>query len=326
MCRRRPLAARLPPGEKRREVVRVDADCRGDADRGKLAALDHRVHRRAADPEALGHLLDGEEALGQDQAALRAPYRHPIRRVSCFVGRDTGWTGSPLTPGDVHCIRDLPRRCHASREPYSRFGTKGSQVQILSPRLSKPCGSLGNHRASCFRPPPPTPSAPRLLHGEQKSPRQAPAALRVQVLAAVEERDRLRLRCRREVHVPLRGADLLVPGQVLDGLRRRAGHRQPRAAPGSLGRVRSPERLHASHGATLRSRLFRPEEQGDHLRRCSQPPPPLAETQSIGYALAASPQRCGWRSSSSSVYQSGPRPGTAPSHHRESARHPRCSW
>jgi hypothetical protein len=46
----------------------VDADRRRDADGGKLAALDHRVDRRAADAEALGHLADREELLREHDA------------------------------------------------------------------------------------------------------------------------------------------------------------------------------------------------------------------------------------------------------------------
>ena len=45
----------------------------------------------------------------------------------------------------------------------------------------------------------------------------------------IEQLDR-RLACRRrQVHVPLRRAQVLVPGELLDGLRRGAAHRGPRA-------------------------------------------------------------------------------------------------
>ena len=45
----------------------------------------------------------------------------------------------------------------------------------------------------------------------------------------IQEPDRTLDRCRAEVHVALRGREILVPGQFLDGPRRGAPHRQVRA-------------------------------------------------------------------------------------------------
>jgi hypothetical protein len=62
------LTSSMTTGDQDQEVAGVDADGRPDADVRKLAALDHRVDRRAADAEPLGHLADGEELLREHDA------------------------------------------------------------------------------------------------------------------------------------------------------------------------------------------------------------------------------------------------------------------
>ena len=69
----------------------------------------------------------------------------------------------------------------------------------------------------------------------------------------IEQPDR-RLACRRrQVHVPLRRAQVLVPGELLDRLRRSAAHRQARAE-GMAEDVQPAERLGGRHrGRTSRT-------------------------------------------------------------------------
>jgi hypothetical protein len=90
------LTGLLPsePRDEGHEVGGMDPYCSADSDVRKLAALDHRVDRRATDAEPGGDLADGQKPLGEGDAVSAAPYDRPIRRVFCFVGRRTGGRGS----------------------------------------------------------------------------------------------------------------------------------------------------------------------------------------------------------------------------------------
>ena len=68
--------------------------------------------------------------------------------------------------------------------------------------------------------------------------------LGLEVLPPVQQRDGLRLGRRAEMHVALGGGDLLVAGQLLDGLGGRTGHRQP-GAEGVAEDVDAPRDLQA---------------------------------------------------------------------------------
>ena len=124
---------RLPRVEARRSQRLVrNADGVRDPQHGQGPSLDQAVHRGARDPEPGGHFTNGQQST------------HRVMHHECTKRRRNRWkrchgmrSCATSDPSVVHGIRAQVNRYHAVRIGIRPFGTKGSQVQILSPRPSK---------------------------------------------------------------------------------------------------------------------------------------------------------------------------------------------
>ena len=91
------------------------------------------VHRRPAKTEALGHLAHGQQLLGKLHEARG--HRGDKRLLVWGGNGSIPCIGSVLASNDVDYLIVADTRCQTIRVRRGQFGTKGSQVQILSPRL-----------------------------------------------------------------------------------------------------------------------------------------------------------------------------------------------
>jgi hypothetical protein len=108
-----------------------NADGVRDSQHRQGPGLDQPVHRGARHPEPVGNLTDGQQLA------------HCVMHHQCTKRRRNRWkrchrmrSCATFDPNVVEGIRSQVTRYHAVRIGIRPFGTKGSQVQILSPRPS----------------------------------------------------------------------------------------------------------------------------------------------------------------------------------------------
>ncbi len=124
------------------EVLRADAAHRAEQDVPQPARVDVAVDGRGAEPQSLRDQPHGQEVFGTEVVCPPQIRRNLVREHVSI--RSIGWIPWQAFDGcqwaTPNVVEGLPRfanACHAVDNSGRRFGTKGSQVQILSPRPSK---------------------------------------------------------------------------------------------------------------------------------------------------------------------------------------------
>jgi hypothetical protein len=127
------------------EVLLPHSADRAEEAASQLARVDRVVDRGDADAEALGYGGHRQEGLRPEKLELRSPQirrNSSLERVSiCSIGCIPWQIFDGVRLDDSSRVEGLRRGakpCLGTDRLEVRFGTKGSQVRILSPRPSKP--------------------------------------------------------------------------------------------------------------------------------------------------------------------------------------------